>query len=120
MAKNLLNTPVLLGTPLGHEEHKQMKVLLFILAIVLMMAATVLYSQSITPTNYVSPIMTQRPVVDQKTMMRNQAIAALRGLEPATPEQIKSAVGQLSNVKPMTEAVRASALKEAISQLKAK
>ena len=116
MAKNLLNTPVLLGTPLGHEEHKQMKVLLFILAIVLMMAATVLYSQSITPTNYVSPIMTQRPVVDQKTREINTALSILKSAVPATNEQVQTALQELSKSKVK---VTQAQIDEALKQLQA-
>jgi len=90
-----------------------MKILLGILVIVILMAATVIYSRSRALTNYVAPVMTKRAVVKQKTFDRQAIMDQLKNVKPPTPEQAKEITDQLKNVKTtITDEQKAAIMKQ--------
>lgn len=115
VSNDFLKTQLLPGEPIPHHEHRKLViVLVIVLVVAIALGIDIWWNMSQTPSQQVSAPV----VVDQRTQMLNQALANLKPIQPATPEQIKDAVKQLSKRKLMNATQRAQALDQAISRLK--
>ena len=111
---DFLNAPIIPGTePAAKHVHHRSMVTFIVLAIVIIVGACVYYfSMNQNATTVSAPA-----VVDQRTQMINQALATLKGAQPASQAEVQDALKQLSKSKPV-KASQAQ-IDEALSQLKA-
>ena|ERR1035437_5734262 len=112
MANEIFNTPIIPGAPLPNHEHHRMMILFIVVAIVIIVGLLTYYLSSSTSTT-ISPA--NAPVVNQRSQMIAESVAALKDIPPATQADIKASLKQIpKSAKPASQ----TEINQTLDQLK--